>query len=213
MGSGHNESLSVSRGARGRASTRTAIHFWLDVPLYEYELQCGVNGDHTFLSRNPVLARTNDEGFPIEDFCVVWCDRCQEFRVIDSPEPEPSNLVALEKIAHRMKKIVTSLDDAMGFEQDKGILRERIAQEIQDRGYLTTDAEITDLAVEFGVPVGEIKKLNAGLKAPDIVAGQPDMCQAGLHEMTVDNIAITRGRRQCKACRAIAQKKRRAANR
>lgn len=207
MGSGHNESLSVSRGARGRASTRTAIHFWLDVPLYEYELGC-VGYDHTFLSRTPVL--------PVEmdDFVVIWCDRCQEYRVIDSEEPEPDNLIDLEKIAHRLKKVVTSLDDAMGFEQDKGILRERIAQAIQDRGYLTTDEDITEFAMMYGVPVGEIKKLNAGLTVPDNRSAEPEMCKAGLHEMTLDNIYVNgQGRRGCKVCKSIAQRERRAAKR
>lgn len=194
MGAAHNNSLDVGRGARNKASTRTPIHFYLDVPMYEYDLECGTKDRiHTFQSRTPVVAAEEHD-----DFCILWCDICMEYRKLDSREPEPLN------------KVVTA-DDLVGFEQDKGILRERIALAIQDMGYVETDEQIAKLAVEFGVPVGEIKKLNAGLRAPDGLSGEPDLCKAGLHEMTIDNIDIVGGYRTCKLCRREKQRARRAA--
>lgn len=198
MGSGYNTSLASGRGARRTASIRTPIHFWLDVPMYEYELHCG-NGNHTFLSRTPISPLAIDLGDDYEDYedyCVVWCDKCQEYRVIDDVKPEPLNRPV-------------STDEVTAFEQDKGLIREKIARELQNRGLLTEESQLAKAAVEFGVPVREIRLINAGLVATD----EPDMCQAGLHLLTEDNISFTRGRRQCKACRAIAQKNRRAANR
>lgn len=187
MGSGYNDSLAVGRGARGKASTRTPVHFYLDVPLYEYDLGCGVNEHlHTFQSRTPM-----DNG----DF--VWCSGCEAYRKINS---EPLNRPV-------------STDEIVGFEQDKGILRERIAMALQDHGFVNSEEDIASFAVEFGVKISEIKKINAGLRAPEGLSGLPDMCAKGLHEMTVDNIAISHGRRQCKACRTEAQKARRAAKR
>lgn len=194
MGAAHNNSLDVGRSARNKASTRTPIHFYLDVPYYEYDLECGnKHRIHTFQSRTPVLAAEEHD-----DFCILWCDICMDYRKLESREPEPLN------------KIVTA-DEIVAFEQDKGILRERIGMAVQDAGYLETEDQIAKMAVEFGVPVGEIKKINAGLRAPEGLSGEPDLCKAGLHEMTMDNTAITRGRRQCKACRTIAQRARRAA--
>lgn len=187
MGSGFNDSLAVGRGARTKASTRTPIHFWLSVPMYEYDLGCGRESHlHTFQTRT---------GFVSEDEIVVWCSGCQEYRTVDL-ETEPLNRPL-------------STDEIVAFEQDKGILRERIAMVIQDIGFIDNDADIAKIAVKFGVPVGEIKKINAGLRAPEGLSGLPDLCKAGLHEMTLENIAITRGRRQCKACRAEAQRNRR----
>lgn len=191
MGSGYNDSLAASRGARTRASTRTPIHFWLTVPMYQYDIGCGTDTRvHIFMSRTPVIAIDD------EDSCVVWCENCQEFRVIDSPEPEPLN----QPISN---------DEKIAFEQDKGLLRERIGLAIQDAGYLESDEKIRefilrDWSLESGfvlqVPNREIKKLNAGLKAPEGLSGQPDLCKAGLHEMTIDNIKIKSGRRSCLAC-------------
>jgi hypothetical protein len=190
MGSGYNDSLAVSRGARGKASTRTPIHFYLDVPMYEYDLGCGRNEHlHTFQTRTP---------FDPDEETIVWCSGCQEYRQVSS-EIQPLNRFV-------------SADEITAFEQDKGILRERIAKAIQDIGFVENDADIAQLANTHGVPVAEIKKINAGLRAPEGLSGIPDMCSKGLHEMTVDNIAITRGHRQCKACRTEAQRKRRAAN-
>lgn len=188
MGSGYNDSLAVSRGARGKASTRTPIHFYLAVPYYEYDLGCGRNSHlHTFQSRTPI-----DNGD------MVWCSGCQEFREVNT---EPLN------------RPVTT-DEVVAFEQDKGILRERIAMRLQDMGFVDNEADIMELAISFGVPVAEIKRINAGLKAPEGLSGLPDMCAKGLHEMTPDNIAVNgAGRRNCKACKSEAQRARRAAKR
>jgi hypothetical protein len=186
MGSGYNESLAASRSARGKADTRTPIHFYLTVPYYEYDLGCGKNAHlHTFQSRTPI-----DNG----DW--VWCSGCQEFREVTT---EPMNRP-------------TSTDEVVAFEQDKGILRYRIALQLQDMGFVDNEADVAVLAVEFGVPVAEIKRINAGLKAPEGLSGLPEMCSKGLHEMTVDNISLNgAGRRNCKACKTEAQRARRAA--
>lgn len=194
VGSGFNTSIAVSNSARHRASSRTPVHFWLDVPLYEYDIGCG-NRDkiHTFCSRTPLIAAEEHD-----DFIIVWCELCRQYRMIYSREPEPLN----QPISN---------DELISFEQDKGILRERIGLFLQDQGFLSEETEIMEAAIQFGVPVREIKKINAGLKAPEGLAGVPDLCKAGLHEMTVDNISLSRGRRQCKACRTLAQRSRRAA--
>lgn len=188
MGSGYNESVAASRSARGKASTRTPIHFYLTVPVYEYDLGCGRNEHlHTFQSRTPI-----DNGD------VVWCSGCQEFREVST---DPLNRP-------------TSTDEVVAFEQDKGILRERIARFLQDIGFIDNEADVAKLAVQFGVPVAEIKRINAGLKAPEGLSGLPDLCKAGLHELTSENIGVDgHGRRYCKACRTAAQKARREAKR
>jgi hypothetical protein len=184
MGSGYNESVSVSNSARGKASSRTPIHFYLDVPLYEYDLGCGLNEHlHTFQSRTPM-----DDG----DF--VWCGGCEQFREIKT---EPLNRPI-------------STDEVVAFEQDKGILRERIALAIQDIGFVDNEEDVMKLAVKFGVKISEVKRINAGLRAPEGLSGLPDMCSKGLHEMTIDNIMVSGGRRQCKACYNIARKANRA---
>lgn len=181
MGSGYNQSEATSRSMRSKASTRTPISFWLGVPTYEYDLGCGKNDHlHTYQTRTPLIS--DDEGTDI----IVYCSGCQEFRVVD-PNTEPLNRPI-------------STDEIVAFEQDKGVLRERIARHLQDIGYLDNDADIAKMAVEFGVPVGEIKKINAGLRAPEGTSGSPDMCAKGLHEMTIDNILVKSGRRTCKAC-------------
>jgi hypothetical protein len=194
MGSGYNDSLAVSRGARGKASTRTPIHFYLAVPYYEYDLGCGRNSHlHTFQSRTPFW---NEDSETV----TVWCSGCQEFREV-STTLEPLNRP-------------TSTDEVVAFEQDKGILRERIAMRLQDMGFVDNETDIMELAIKFGVPVAEIKRINAGLKAPEGLSGLPDMCAKGLHEMTPDNIAVNgAGRRNCKACKSEAQRARRAAKR
>jgi hypothetical protein len=192
MGSGYNDSVAASNSARGKASTRTPVHFYLDVPMYEYDLGCGRNAHiHSFQSRTPLVPIDDDE-----NTITVWCSGCQEFREIDA-STEPLNRP-------------TSTDEVTAFEQDKGILRERIALNLQDIGFIDTEAEVIELAVKFGVPVGEIKKLNAGLRAPEGLSGLPDMCAKGLHEMTPDNISLNgAGRRNCKACKLDAQRARR----
>lgn len=192
MGSGFNDSLAASNSARGKASTRTPIHFYLAVPMYEYDLGCGRNDHlHTFQTRTPLVE--TDDGEPI----TVWCSGCQEYRVV-APSTEPLNRLV-------------SADEVMAFEQDKGILRERIALAIQDVGFVENDAEIAVLAVTHGVPVAEIRKINAGLRAPEGLSGLPDMCSKGLHEMTIENTMASGGRRQCKECYNIARRANRAA--
>jgi hypothetical protein len=192
MGSGYNDSLAVSRGARGKASTRTPIHFYLDVPMYEYDLGCGRNEHlHTFQSRTPLI--TDDETV------TVWCSGCQEFREL-SAKAEPLNRVV-------------SADETIAFEQDKGILRERIALAIQDMGFVEDEADVLKLAVKFGVKTSEVKRINAGLRAPEGLSGLPDMCSKNLHEMTMENIMVSGGRRQCKACYNIARRANRAKKR
>lgn len=174
MGSGYNESEAASNSARGKASTRTPVHFYLDVPLYEYDLGCGTNSHlHTFQSRTPM---------ELDD--LVWCSGCEQFREIKT---EPLNRLV-------------STDEIVAFEQDKGILRERIAHKVQDMGMLENEEDFIALAQQFGVKISEIKKINAGLRAPDNLSGLPDMCSKGLHEMTMDNILIKGGRRTCKLC-------------
>lgn len=190
MGSGFNDSLAVGRGARTKASTRTPIHFWLTVPMYEYDLGCGRESHlHTFQTRTP---------FSSDEPIVVWCTGCQEYREIN-PDNEPLNRPI-------------STDEVVAFEQDKGVLRERIALVIQDIGFIENDADIAKLAVKFGVPVGEIKRINAGLRAPEGLSGLPDLCKAGLHEMTLDNIVVNgSGRRNCRTCWNDARRTRRKA--
>lgn len=201
MGSGYNESEAASRSARSRASSRTPIHFYLEVPMYEYDLGCGRNEHlHTFQSRTPIVDLCVEcDGLDFQP-AEVWCSGCNEFRTID-PENEPLN-----------RPITT--DEATAFEQDKGILRERIALAIQDAGFVDNEEDIANMAVKFGVKVSEIKKINAGLRAPEGLSGLPDLCAKGLHEMTSDNIAVNgAGRRNCKACRLDAQRARRDAKR
>jgi hypothetical protein len=192
MGSGYNPSVAATASARGKASTRTPVHFWLSVPYYQYDLGCGTKTNtHTFRSRTPLVAAEEHD-----DFVIVWCDRCQNYTKVEGRQPEPLTQPV-------------SNDDRIAFEQDKGILRERIATAVQDAGFLEHDEEIMEMAILYGVPVAEIKRINAGLRAPEGLSGQVDLCKAGLHEMTPDNISITRNRRQCKMCRAIAQRNRR----
>lgn len=197
MGSGYNPSEAASASARGKASTRTPVHFWLNVPLYEYDLECGTKEHlHTFQSRTPLVAAEEHD-----TSVIVWCDRCQNYTKVDGREPEPLN----QPISN---------DERIAFEQDKGVLRERIALAVQDAGFLEHDQEIMEMAMLYGVPVGEIKRINAGLQAPAGLSGEPDMCKANKHELTPDNIGVDgHNRRYCKACRTAAQKARRAANR
>jgi hypothetical protein len=187
MGAAHNDSLDVGKAARNTASTRYPIHFWFAVPMYEYPLECSTKDRmHTFQSRTPIVPILMDNDSGAEQNAQVLCGICQEYREI-APDVEPLN------------KVVTA-DEAVAFEQDKGIIRERIALAIQDAGFFENDGQIAEFAVMFGVPVSEIKKINAGLKAPEGLSGEPDMCAANLHELTFDNIVIKGGRRTCKIC-------------
>jgi hypothetical protein len=200
MGSGFNDSLAVGRGARTKASARTPFYFWLSVPVYVYDLEC--KPGHKFRTRAPMFIDPEDA-----EESTVWCERCQDFVVIPM-DAEPSNFLTSMDIYKDKRSGVIK---GTAIEQDNGVLRERIARELQSRGFLENDEAISLAAVEFGVPVAEIKKINAGLMATDSGnADQVDMCRAGLHEMTLDNVSVSRGRRQCKACRNLAQQARRA---
>lgn len=196
MGSGYNTSLAAGRSARNKAATRTPVHFYLDVPYYVYELPCKdtLTGEpHTFRSRTPATSQGGMYHF--------WCTRCREYREVRAITHQPVN--------RPHSKPGDGPDEVVGLEQDKGILRERIAKALQGRGFLETDEQIASAAVEFGVPVAEIKRINAGLVAPEGLSGLPDMCQAGLHEMTTDNTATeSSGRRTCRACRLTATRER-----
>ena len=212
MGSGYNESLAVSRGARTRASSRTPIHFWLDVPMYEYDIGCGNRiRTHVFVSRTPLVAAEEHD-----DFCIVWCDLCEQYRQIDSREPEPM------QVSNYPKKQLAITDELIAYEQDKGVIRERIGMTLQAFGFIGNDTELQtfidkdwSLEPDFNIRVnaGEIKKINAGLRAPDGMSGQPDLCKAGLHEMNIDNIVVKSGRRSCKACHNLRAKEWAAKNR
>ncbi len=161
MGSGYNGSVAASRSARTKASTRTPLHFYLSVPMYQYDLGCGKRGiTHVYLTRTPLVAPDFHTESGDEMPGMVWCSRCQNYTAI-APDIEPLNQPV-------------SNDEKINFEQDKGLLRERVAMVIQDMGYLESDEQIAKVAVEFGIPVGEVKKINAGLKAPEGMSGQTD---------------------------------------
>lgn len=190
MGSGYNTSVAAGRSARNRASVRTPVYFWLDVPYYVYDLGCGTTTlIHVFRSRTPAV--------PVNGEFTFWCDRCRSYKVIS--EIAPTNRPI-------------STDEVVAMEQDKGVLRERIARELQSRGYLNTDEQIALAAAEFGVPVLEIKRINIALTAPEGQSGLPDVCRAGLHEMTVDNTLPTtkgsEGTRRCRACQVQGSRER-----
>lgn len=191
MGSGYNTSLAIGRSARNKAATRTPVHFYLDVPYYVYELPCKdrATGDpHTFRSRTPATSHAGMYHF--------WCDRCREYREVRA-------ITALKNVNRPH-----STDELVAFEQDKGIMRERIARELQARGFLESDEEIASAAAEYGVPVAEIKRLNAGLVAPDGGPAElPEVCRKGLHEMTDSNIKVIGQRRTCLACYREADRK------
>lgn len=181
MGSGYNTSLAMGRSARRKSSTRTPFHFYLNVPAYEYELECG----HSFRSRTPMIANAEEN-----ERLLVWCDHCREYMF---PYPDPVNQPV-------------SNDEAIAFEQDKGILMERLGIHLQGIGFLQTDADIAITAHDFGIPVKAVKQVNAALNAPEITNGAPDMCQKGLHEMTPANTVFMSGRRRCRACKLEANR-------
>lgn len=187
MGGGYNTSLAAGRAARNRASARTPIFFWLDVPFYTYDLGCGGTVTlHVFRSRTPA--------HPVNGEFAFWCDRCRDYKVFLDIAPANRPVTADEQVA---------------FEQDKGVMRERIARVLQSRGFLTTDEQIALAAAEFGVPVLEIKRINLALTAPEGLSGLPDVCRAGRHEMTVDNTVFeSNGRRTCRQCRREATRER-----
>lgn len=186
MGSGYNTSLALGRSARSKAASRTPIHFWLNVPLYRYQLPCSTETSiHEFRSRTPFEHET-----------LVYCRWCGDWRDVRGLEPINS--------PH-------SNDERIAFEQDKGLLRERAAQSMLADGVPETEEAIAEFARENGIPVREVKRITAALVAPiPRDAAKFNMCRAGLHELTPDNIKFSRGRRQCKACQNERQKERRA---
>lgn len=200
MASGYNTSLAAGKTARGKARTRTPVFYWLDVPMYVYELPCGTENDqHLFRSRTP--ATTFDGQY------VFWCDRCREYRSINALTHPPVN------------RMVTG-DEQVRWKQDRGILQERVGRYLNDRGYLSTDEEIAEVAARNWtldkdgnsidpptyMTTKEIRRINAALEPAPGDDGLPDVCQAGLHEMTPDNIRATRTGRRCQACYLTAKR-------
>jgi hypothetical protein len=202
-GSGYNVSLAAGRSVRRHASARTPVWFWLEGPLHVYDMGCGPDTKpHEFRSRTPLLVTEDDpEGL------VVWCGQCLMFRYVGVHETlsEATGLPTEDLFRDKRGAL-----QGVAIEQDNNVLRERVGRVLQARGFVHTDEEIAAMAVEFGLPVAEIKKINAGLSAPESGDG-PELCRAGLHEMTLNNVYVTEGKRKCRLCRNIAQNKRRAA--
>lgn len=181
MHGGYNPSILAALAVRRQAQIRTPVHYWLSVPVYEYSLDCG----HYFYSRTLLLPYEDED-------VIVWCEKCEAF--IEPPtEPEKTYFG----------------DEWVAYEQDKGLLRERIARELQADGFPQTEAELAEAAVRFGVPVSEIRQINQGLTAPPGLT-LPELCKKGKHEMTIENIKPTRSGRQCLMCHTEAQRQRRA---
>jgi hypothetical protein len=175
---------------------RHPVSFWRAGPFHSVSLSC----NHEFHSRTSI--EIND---------TVWCITCQTYRSVTNNLSKESDL-------------------ELSFQQDKNIIRERIARYIRDNGFIEND-DITDTAVQFGVAEVEVRRINAALQVKEEFGGLPslgkhtsggpissnygklDLCAAGIHAMSMDNIAITRGRRQCKACKLDRQRERRAAKR
>jgi hypothetical protein len=186
-GSGYNLSLSVGRAARGKATTRTPVHFYLDVPLYTYELPCvdTLGNPHTFRSRTPI---GNDPRF-----YPLWCERCQVYQHVNpvtvAVEPPPST------------------DEPVSLAQDKGIMRERVSSWLGRNAYLAADAEgeagmYAEAQIRFGLSLAETRRLFAGITMPASRSDSPDKCRAGTHLLTEDNIMPGYGGRgrQCRTC-------------
>lgn len=186
MGAGYNTSLAIGRSTRRKSSTRTAIHFYLDVPVYEYELECG----HSFNSRTPMIENAEDH-----EELLVWCGRCRKYMAPWEPLNQP-----------------VSNDEIIAFEQDKGIIRERVALALQTEGYPESEHDLAEAAQKYGIPVREIRQINAGLTATENQTGAPEMCRANLHELTPENLIFRHGRKACRQCDLIAQRNRRARN-
>ena len=107
-----------------------------------------------------------------------------------------------------------SNDERIAFEQDKGILRERAAMLMLSDGVPETEEAIAEFVSVHGIPVREVRKITAALVAPVPRNTQEfNMCRAGKHELTPDNVLFTRGRRQCKACHNEKRRERKAAAR
>ncbi len=206
MGSGYNDSLALGRSARSKASARTPVFFWLNVPLYEYPLECAAG--HVYRTRTPILMDDDEiEEEPLPEETMVYCERCDDYVAI--PKDTIAVNLSLNHDIYLDKRTKRIRGNAI--EQDNGVLRERIARELQARGFLDSDEDMAKAAVEFGVPVSEIRKINAGLSASETgTSTQSEMCRAGKHEMTLDNIDVVGKFRTCKACRRESQQARRA---
>lgn len=196
-GSGYNVSLAAGRSVRREAGSRTPVWFWLDGPFYVIDMGCGPDDKpHEYRSRTPLLATEDDpEGL------IVWCGQCLMFRYVGERDAHPALLVATGLPPEDMFENTRGQLQGVAVRQDDNVLRERVARELQNRGFVDTDEQIAAMAVEFGLPVAEIKRINAGLSASDNrAAGQIETCRAGTHLLTLDNILVKGGRRTCKAC-------------
>lgn len=196
-GSGYNVSLAAGRAVRRQASSRTSVWFWLEGPFYVYDMGCGPDDNpHEFRSRTPLI--TSDED---PDGVVVWCGLCIMFRFVQGLEAHPILNEASGLPPEDLFRDKRGHIKGKAIEQDDNILRERVARKLMGRGLATTDEDLSHLAVEFGLPVAEIKRINAGLSSSDSrSADQVELCRARLHEMTLDNVLVKSGRRTCKIC-------------
>jgi hypothetical protein len=189
MGSGFNHSLASGRAARRKATVTTAAQYWLDVPVYVYSLPCGET--HEFRSRTPATS--------FDGFYFFWCERCKMIRAVRAIDHQPYNR------PH-------STDEIVAFEQDKGIIRERLARFIQHSGFLETEEQLAQTAALYGVPVSEVRRINAGMVPKAVYLPTVELCKARKHEMVENNWDFVNGRKTCKACRRERQRARRAAN-
>lgn len=193
-GSGYNASLVAGGSARRHASMRTPIWYWLEGPFHLVDMGCGPeNQPHMYRSRTPLLEFDEDP-----DGVVVWCGLCSTFRYLGATDAHPI-LDEVTSLPHEDLYLdKRGRHRGVAIEQDNNVLRERVARELQGRGFVHTEEEIAAVAVEFGLPVAEVKKINAGLSAPE--TGEIELCRSGRHEMTLDNVLVKSGRRTCKLC-------------
>lgn len=195
-GSGYNVSLAAGRAVRRQASARTSVWFWLEGPFYVYDMGCGPDSKpHEFRSRTPLVTCDEDP-----QGVIVWCGQCLMFRYVEGLEAHPI-LNAAGMPPEDLFQDKRGNIKGKAAEQDSNVLRERVARELMARGFVHTDEGISEIAVQFGLPISEVKKINAGLAAPEQGSfNHTEMCRSGLHEMTLDNVKVSNGRRQCRAC-------------
>lgn len=209
-GSGYNVSLAAGRSVRREAGSRGPIWFWLDGPFHIIDMGCGPeHKPHLYRSRTPLLATDDDpEGL------IVWCGQCLMFRYVGARDAHPVLLAVTGLPPEDMYEDKRGRLQGVAVAQDDNVLRERVGRELQNRGFVHTEGEIAAVALEFGVPVAEVKKINAGLSASDNgAAGQVEMCRAGKHEMSLGNVKVKNGRRACRACHRMADQRAAAAAR
>ncbi len=191
-GAGYNPSLSVGRAARSKASTRTPVHFWLDVPLYKIDLPCG----HAFLSRTPL-----DHGQLAIAFEPLYCARCRDYKMV--------NVMTTPVVQPRPTDELTNL------EQDKGVLRERAAIWLARNAAKAWTPEgeaalMEEAMVLFGLTQTDARRIFVGVvQSESGPSASLAMCRAGLHPLTPDNVDIVGKYRTCKECRRIKQRERR----